>query len=36
MTQPYFATRRQLRGIAESLIAGPQYWVFVRRLGTHS
>lgn len=25
MTQPYVATRRQLRGIAESLIAGPQY-----------
>jgi hypothetical protein len=25
MTDPYVATRRQLRGVAESLIAGPQY-----------
>nr|WP_090278700.1 hypothetical protein [Mycolicibacterium komanii]CRL74312.1 hypothetical protein CPGR_03596 [Mycolicibacterium komanii] len=25
MTHPYVATRRQLRGVAESLIAGPQY-----------
>ncbi|KUH94142.1 hypothetical protein AU189_03965 [Mycolicibacterium acapulense] len=25
MSQPYVATRRQLRGVAESLIAGPQY-----------
>ncbi|KUI46113.1 hypothetical protein AU198_00730 [Mycobacterium sp. GA-1199] len=25
MSHPYVATRRQLRGVAESLIAGPQY-----------